>query len=134
MISVRGVAALRRRLGAVGDPRPIRKALQAEAEIIAEAARRAAPVELGHTIEVIDRSGGSKVAFEIGSAHRGARLAEFGTVSRPAAPWLWPAFYARKRGINHKLGQVVAAAFRSSRARGLMAQAARLHHLSPHTI
>ena len=115
---VRGVAALRRRLGAVADPRPIRKALQAEAEIIAEAARRAAPGELGHTVEIVDRSGGSKLAFEIGSAHRGARFAEFGTVSRPAVPWLWPAFDARKRGINHKLGQLVAAAFKSSRGKG----------------
>jgi HK97 gp10 family phage protein len=115
VVAVRGLEALRRRLDAPGLPQDVKEALQAEAEAIAEEARRAAPDELGPTVEVIDQSRDMKPAYAIGTTHPAGRFIEFGTVRRPATPWLWPVFQAHSRGIKHKLGKVVAAAFKMRR-------------------
>ena len=55
---------------------------------IAEDARRRAPGELGQTVEVIDDSRAMRPAYATGTAHPAARHLEFGTVHRPATPWL----------------------------------------------
>jgi HK97 gp10 family phage protein len=114
-VEIRGVETLRRRLAAAAAPQPVKAALRGEAEAIAEEARRGAPGELGATVEILDQSRETKLAYAVGTAHRAARFIEHGTLRRPATPWLWPAFQARKRGINHRLRKVVATAFKNPR-------------------
>jgi HK97 gp10 family phage protein len=115
-VEVRGVEALQARLEAAGAPEPVATLLRAEAEAIAEAARREAPGRLGGTVEVLDRSGESSPAYAIGSAHRAARFLEYGTIKMAARPWLWPAFNGRSPTIKHKLRRLIAGAFKSKRA------------------
>jgi HK97 gp10 family phage protein len=114
-VEIRGLDALRRRYAAASAPQPIKTALRTEAEAIAEEARGQAPDKLGQTIEVVDDSRGKRSAYAIGSSHPAARFLEFGTVHRPATPWLWPVFRARSRGVKHKLRKAVAAVFNSPR-------------------
>jgi HK97 gp10 family phage protein len=115
-VEVRGLTALQARLEAAGAPEPVRAALRAEAETIAQAARQNAPGELGATVEVIDQSRDMRPAYAIGSAHRAARFLEYGTVKMRARPWLWPAFYGRLPRIKHKLQRLIASASKSKRA------------------
>ena len=114
-VEIRGLGALRRRLAAAAVPQAVKGTLRAEAEVIAEEARREAPGELGATVEIIDTSRGMRLAYAVGTAHRAGRFLEFGTLRRPATPWLWPVFRARSRGINHRLRKVVAAALKMPR-------------------
>ena len=115
-VEIRGLEALRRRLEAAAVPQAVKGTLQAEADALAEEARREAPGELGATVEVIDQSRGTRHAYAVGTAHRAGRFLEFGTVRRPATPWLWPVFRARSSGVKHKLRKVVAAALKMPRA------------------
>lgn len=115
-VEIKGLEALRRRLAAAAVPQAVNGTLRAEAEALAEEARRAAPGELGPTVEIIEQSRGAKLAYAVGTAHQAGRYLEFGTLRRPATPWLWPVFRARSRGINHKLRKMVIAALRMPRA------------------
>jgi HK97 gp10 family phage protein len=114
-VTIRGLEALRRRLAATALPQAVEGTLQAEAEALAEEARREAPGKLGATVEIIDQSRGMRPAYAVGTAHRAGRFLEFGTVRRPATPWLWPIFRARSRGVKHELRKVVTAAFKTRR-------------------
>ena len=113
VVEVRGLETLHARLAAASQPEGVKTTLRQEADALAEEARREAPGELGGTVEVIDQSRGTKIAYAIGTAHRAGRFLEFGTVRRPATPWLWPAFRARSPGIKHKLRNIIRAAFKS---------------------
>ena len=114
-VTVKGLDALQRRLAAAADQGPLKAALRAEAEAIAAEARNAAPGELGQTVDVIDDSRETRLAYAIGTFEPAGRFLEFGTVRRPATPWLWPVFRARSPDVKHKLRKLVAAAFKSSR-------------------
>jgi hypothetical protein len=114
-VKVNGIDSLRRRFAAAAAPEPIKAALRTEADAIAAEARRGAPGVLGDTVEVIDDSRGTRPAYIIGSSHPAARLLEYGTVRRPATPWLWPVFRARSSGVKHKLRKLPATAFKTSR-------------------
>jgi ribosomal protein S6 len=48
--------------------------LREEAEAIAEAARQNAPGRLGGTVEVVEQSGGTRLAYAIGTRHRAGRF------------------------------------------------------------
>ena len=112
---VTGLEALQRRFAAAAAPQPIKAVLRTEAEAIAADARRAAPGELGQTVEVIDDSREMRLAYAIGTSDPAGRFLEFGTSSRPATPWLWPVFRARSPGVKPKLRKLIAAAFNASR-------------------
>ena len=73
-----------------------------------------APGRLGETVEMIDESRGESTVFAVGTAHRAGRFLEYGTVRRPAAPWLWPVFRARLPGVKRSLRNSVRASFGSS--------------------
>lgn len=115
-VEIRGLETLQRRLAAAGAPEPIKSTLQGEAVAVAEEARRAAPGELGQTVEIVDRSRGTRLAYAIGTAHRAGPFLEYGTLRRPATPWLWPAFHGRSPRIKHKLRRLIADAFKPGRA------------------
>ena len=89
--------------------------LREEAEAIAEAARQNAPGRLGGTVEVVEQSRGTRLAYAIGTRHRAGRFLEYGTVKMAARPWLWPVFHGRSPGVKHKLGRLIAAIFRGRR-------------------
>lgn len=114
-VTVKGVEALQRRLAAATPSEAIKDLLQREAETIAEGARESAPGQLGGTVEILDQSRGTKAAYAIGTAHRAGRFLEFGTVRRPATPWLWPVFRARSPGVKHRLAKLIGTAFKSRR-------------------
>jgi HK97 gp10 family phage protein len=114
-IVVKGLDALQRRLAAAASPQPLKAALLAEAEAIAADARNAAPGELGQTVDVIDDSHETRLAYAIGTPDPAGRFLEFGTVQRPATPWLWPVFRARSPDVKHRLRKLIAAAFKNSR-------------------
>jgi hypothetical protein len=101
--------ALRARLAQAAAPEPFKKALREEAEALAAEARREAPPELARTIEVRDVSKGERLGFSVGTADPAGRALEFGTLKRPASPWLWPIFRARSPGIKEKLRKVTTA-------------------------
>lgn len=113
--AIKGLEALRRRFAAAGASAPVKGALRAEAETIAEAARREAPGQLGGTVEVIDQSRGTRSAYAIGTAHPAGTWLEYGTVRRPATPWLWPAFRARSPAVKHHLRRLIGAALQARR-------------------
>ncbi len=113
---IKGLEILRRRLVAAAAPQPLQAALRVEADAIAEEARQVAPGQLGQTVEVIDQSRGTRLAYAVGTRHRAGRYLEFGTSRRPATPWLWPIFRARSPGVKHNLRRLVAAAFKAARA------------------
>jgi HK97 gp10 family phage protein len=115
VVQVKGLTTLNARLAAASQMEGVKTTLRQEAEAIGDEARRAAPGELGATVEIIDQSRETKTAYAIGTAHRAGRFLEFGTVRRPATPWLWPAFRARSPGIKHKLRNIIHAAFKSRR-------------------
>jgi hypothetical protein len=106
-VTIKGLEALTRRFQARGLVRGVTHTLRHEAEAIAAEAARAAPGRLGETVEVIDESRGDRLSVAVGTAHRAGRFLEHGTVRRPAAPWLWPAFRARlpriKQGLRKSL-------------------------------
>jgi len=114
-VSVRGLAALRRRFGARHMPEALSNALRREADAVAEGAAREAPGRLGGTVEVRDASQGEKIAYAVGTAHRAGRFIEHGTVRRPAAPWLFPVFRARLPRIKQNLRNTLVASFKRSR-------------------
>ncbi len=108
-VEVTGLQALRRRLEAASAPEPFKKALREEAEAIAAEARREAPGEIARTIEVVDVSQGERFGFTVGTSDPAGRAAEFGTLKRPATPWLWPIFRARLPAIKDRLRKLALA-------------------------
>ncbi len=108
-VEVKGLEALRARLAAAAAPEPFKKALREEAEALAAEARREAPPEIAQTIEVEDVSQGERLGFASARPIRPGGLLEFGTLKRPASPWLWPIFRARLPGIKDKLRKVAVA-------------------------
>jgi hypothetical protein len=108
-VEVTGLAALRRRLEAASAPEAFKQALREEAEAIAAEARREAPGELARTIDVVDVSKGERLGFAIGTTDPAGLAAEFGTLKRPAMPWLWPIFRARLPAIKDRLRKLALA-------------------------
>jgi hypothetical protein len=108
-VTVEGLTALRQRLAAAGNTAPLKETLRSEAEAIAEEARSAAPGDLGRSVEVVDVSLETRPAYAIGTQDPVGRFLEFGTVRRPASPWLLPVFRAHLPGLKDKLGKIVAA-------------------------
>jgi hypothetical protein len=115
-VEVRGLEALRKRLEAAADLRLFKEALREEAEAITAETRREAPGELGQSIEVRDLSRGAELACAISTSDSLARILEFGTLRRPASPWLGPIFRARLPAIKDRLRKVVSFAFKTYRA------------------
>jgi HK97 gp10 family phage protein len=105
-VEIKGLDALRQRFEAAADPRRFKEAVRAEAEAIAAEARREAPGELGQSIEVKDASQGTTLAYTISTPDPLGRILEFGTLRRPASPWLWPIFRARLPAIKDRLRKV----------------------------
>ena len=108
-VSVTGLPRLQRRLEARGLTEAVHRSLRREADAIAADAARAAPGALGQTVDVIDESRGEQIAYAIGTAHRAGPFVEYGTIRRPATPWLGPAFRAHLRGIKHSLRNILRA-------------------------
>ena len=98
--------------GAGGDQRRAAN----EAEVIAAEAKARAPGELAGTVEIVDESGGLKLAYAIGTADPAGRFIELGTAQRPATPWLWPVFRTRSPGIKRRLATLITAGFRTGLA------------------
>ncbi|MGH6737324.1 MAG: hypothetical protein ACRECX_14800 [Methyloceanibacter sp.] len=111
MVTIRGLAALRRRLDAKDMPAAVKNSLRRDAEAVAAAAARAAPGDLGRTVEVRDISDRERMAYAVGTPHRAGRFLEYGTVRMRAQPWLFPAFRARLPRIKQSLGNSLAASF-----------------------
>src|SRR5262249_39055384 len=100
-IEIKGVDALRQRLQAIADPRRFKETLKGEAEAIAEDARREVPAELAQSIEVRYVRLGNKSSLNGGHIQPPlGSILEFGTLRRPASPWLWPIFRARLPAIK----------------------------------
>jgi hypothetical protein len=115
-VSVRGLAALRRRFEARHLRDAVRAGLQREAEAVAEAAAREAPGRLGGTVEVKIVSKGDSIAYAVGTAHRAGRFLEYGTVRRRASPWLFPVFRARLPRIKQSLRKIITASVGAPRS------------------
>lgn len=113
-VEIRGLAALRKRLEAAAAPQAFKLTLRDEAEALAQAARNAAPGDLGRTVEVRDLSHAMKLAYGAGTPDPAGRFLEFGTVLRPASPRLWPIFRAPLPGIKQRVRKVAAAASKMS--------------------
>ena len=111
-VTLKGLDALRRRFDSGRASRAVFRHLAREAERLAAGAAENAPGRLGETVEVIEESRGDRPAFAIGTAHRAGRFLEYGTVRRPATPWLWPIFRARlprvKQGLTNTLRAALA--------------------------
>jgi hypothetical protein len=101
--ATKGLDAWQRRLASAGRTDVVKAALQGEAEFLAAEARAAAPGALASAIGIADESHGTKLAFRIGTADPLGRVLEFGTLRRPAAPWLLPALRGRVRRIKATL-------------------------------
>jgi len=114
-VTVRGLDALKRRLEPRGLDNAVADTLRLQAETVASEAARAAPGRLGETVEVIDESHGDRRAFAVGTAHRAGRFLEYGTVHRPATPWLWPVFRARLPRIKQDLRNTLRASLGTRR-------------------
>ena len=71
--------------------------------------RRAA---LAATIQIADASRGTRLAFRIGTSDPRGRVLEFGTLRKPAAPWLLPSFRGRLACIKDVLRKAATAAGR----------------------
>ncbi len=112
-VKIAGVEALRRSLEAAGAAEPFKSVLREEAEAIAAEARRAAPGNVAQSIVVEDVSESEKPGFAVGTPDAAGRAAEFGTLSRPATPWLWPIVEGRLPGLKDKLGKVASAPIKS---------------------
>ncbi len=108
--TVKGLSDLQRRLAGNGASAAVKAALRREAEALAAAAREAAPADLASSIQIADESRGTRVAFRIGTEDSRGRVAEFGTLRRPAAPFLLPAFRGRLRRIKDVLRKAMAMA------------------------
>jgi len=115
-VSVRGLAALRRRFEARHLRDAVGAALRREAEAVAEAAAREAPGRLGGTVEVRTMRGGDTVAYAVGTPHRAGRFLEYGTVRRRASPWLFPVFRARLPRIKQSLTKILTASVEAPRS------------------
>lgn len=111
-VIVRGLSALQKRFDAGRVVEPMRGVLRQEADAIAKDAARAAPGNLGRTVEVKDSSQGDEIAYTVGSAHRAARFIEYGTLRRPVTPWLFPVFRARLPRVKQNLRKMVLASFK----------------------
>ncbi len=112
-VKIAGVEALRRLLEAAGAAEPFKNALREEAEAIATEARRTAPGDLAETIVVEDVSKGDELGFAVGTSDPAGRIAEFGTLSQPATPWLGPIVEARLPGLKDKLGKLASEPLKS---------------------
>lgn len=114
-VSFRGLEGLRRRLDARRVPKRVEDSLRGDADALAGEAARAAPGNLGPTVEVRDVSRGDKIAFAVGTPHEAARFIEYGTVRRPASPWLVPIFRARLPRIKQSLRNTLVGSFKRPR-------------------
>lgn len=114
-VSIRGLEGLRRRLDAGRLPKRVKDALRREAQALAGEAVRAAPGDLGPTVEVRDMSRGEKIAFAVGTPERAARFIEHGTVRRPAAPWFFPIFRARLPRVKQSLRNILVGSIKRPR-------------------
>jgi hypothetical protein len=112
-VKIAGVEALRRSLEAAGAAEPFKNVLREEAEAIAAEARRAAPGNAAQSIVVEDVSESEKPGFAVGTPDAAGRTAEFGTLSRPATPWLWPIVEGRSPGLKDKLRKLASAPIKS---------------------
>ena len=112
-VEITGIEALRRRFEAASAPEAFKSALREEAEAIAAEARREAPAAFAQTIAVEDVSQGQALAFAVGTTDPAGRAAEFGTLMRPATPWLWPIVKARLPAIKDRLRKLALAASKS---------------------
>lgn len=115
-VSVRGLAALRRKLEARAVPDALKDTGRNEAEVIARDAARGAPGNLGGSVEVKDVSHGDMTAFAVGTPEPAGRFVEYGTVRQPARPWLWPVFRARLPRIKQSLRDTLRTAFTRPRS------------------
>jgi len=115
-VEVRGLAALRRKLEARGLPQALEDTARKEADAIAEDAARAAPGDLGRTVEVKDVNRGDRIAFAVGTPAPAGRFVEYGTVRQPASPWLWPVFRARLPRVKQSLRDSLRASFKRARS------------------
>jgi HK97 gp10 family phage protein len=115
-VTLKGLDALQKRLQPRGLGRAVTETLRRAAETVAAEAARAAPGRLGETVDVIDESRGDRTSFAVGTAHRAGRFLEYGTVHRPASPWLWPIFRARLPRIKQELANTVRASFWARRS------------------
>ncbi len=109
-VEIKGLGALRQRLEAMAEPRRFKDALRAEAEAIADEARRQVPTELAQSIEVRDVSRGTTPAYTVGTSNPLGRILEFGTLRRSPTPWLWPLFQDRLPAVKDSLRKVLSAA------------------------
>ena len=114
-VEIRGLSAWRNRLEAAAAPAPFKAALRGEAEAIAAEAKRGAPGELGRSIEVRDMGRGTEPAYAIGTLDPLGRILEFGTLRRPASPWLWPVLWARLPAIKDRLRRIAIGASKTNR-------------------
>ena len=112
-VEITGIEALRRRFEAASATEAFKSALREEAEAIAAEARREAPGAFAQTIAVEDVSQGETLAFAVGTTDPAGRAAEFGTLMRPATPWLWPIVKARLPAIKDRLRKLALAAAKS---------------------
>jgi hypothetical protein len=115
-IEITGIEALRRRFETASAPEPFRKVLREEAEAIAAEARREAPGDLARTIEVEDASRGEAIAFTVDTPDPAGRIAELGSLEKPATSWLWPILQANLPGIKDKLRKIALGPFKNPSA------------------
>jgi len=114
-VTIKGLDALKRRLKAPGLDHAVADTLRLQAETIAAGAAREAPGRLGETVEMIEERHGDRSAFAVGTARRAGRYLEYGTVHRPATPWLWPVLAARLPRIKQDLRNTLRASFGTRR-------------------
>lgn len=57
----------------------------------------------------------------VGTSDPAGRAAEFGTLRRPATPWLWPIFKAHLPAIKDRLRKLASGAFIDSLSRRVIA-------------
>jgi hypothetical protein len=115
-VEITGVEALRRRFEAASAPERFKTALRDEVEAIAAEARREAPGDLARSIEVEDVSRAETIVFAVGTPNSAGRATEFGTLARPANPWLWPVLKAHLPGIKDKLRNIALGPFKKAGA------------------
>jgi hypothetical protein len=114
---LKGLAALQDRFAGAIDEGAVRDALRREAEALAAQARVEALPGLAGTVEIVDESRGTGIAYAIGTPAPEAHAIEFGTARQGPSPWLLPVFRARRNVVNDVLRKAVQAAFmRGSRA------------------
>lgn len=107
-----GAAAARDTLEALAAAlrQAVEHAVGREAELLAEEARRRCPRDTGGlrgSIEARVSAQGSQTRAEIGSSLKYAADVELGTLNSPPAPFLAPAYDARRNAMLNGLRQAV---------------------------